>query len=180
VSWRLGRIQPSKHTDGFAACASADLRKAEAGADTARQTVVENGDILINGELNRLKRGNLSTAAASLFERHQRLRMDSLERNGSEAQSHTLLDLFWTVYSKFRAVLEGQRIVSEVVGRIAMASLRLPLLSMASEAYLSRYSRRARTVRAVKFSVPFLPKILYGQCKERYARVLACAISYRC
>jgi len=127
VSQHLGRIQANNDTDHWMTFASADLRKAEAGADTARQTVVENGDILINGELNRLKRGSLSTAAASLFERHQRLRMDSLERNGSEAQSHTLLDLFWTVYSKFRAVLEGQRVVSEVVGRIAMASLRSPL-----------------------------------------------------
>jgi exocyst complex component 4 len=64
----------------------------------------------------------MSSAAASVFARHQRLRMDSLERNGTETQSYTLLDLFWTVYSKFRAVLEGHRVVSEVVSRIAMVS----------------------------------------------------------
>jgi len=101
----------------------AELRKAEAGSETAPQNIAEEGDILINGELNKLKRASLTAMAASVFTRHQRLRMDSLERGGSETHSYTLLDLFWTIYSKFRAVLEGQRVVSEVVSRIAMVSL---------------------------------------------------------
>lgn len=86
------------------------------------QNNFDDGDVLINGQLNKLKRASMTAMAASVFTRHQRLRMDSLERGGSEIHTFTLLDLFWTVYSKFRAVLEGQRVVSEVVSRIAMVS----------------------------------------------------------
>lgn len=50
------------------------------------------------------------------------LRVTTLEGDDSQAQTHSLLDLFWTIYSKFRAVLEGQRVISEVVSRIGMTS----------------------------------------------------------
>ena len=52
-----------------------------------------------------------------------RLRNDALDQSDSADQAETLLDLFWTVYSKLRAVVEGHRVVSEIVGRIGMVSV---------------------------------------------------------
>lgn len=116
---------------------------------------MEEGDVLINGELNKLKRASMTATAANAYSRHQRLRMDSLERGGSEPQSFTLLDLFWTVYSKFRAVLEGQRVVSEVVSRIAMVSLlryscvKLALTRSSNLPQTSSYSSKRQAFTAI-------------------------------
>lgn len=50
------------------------------------------------------------------------LRLAGLERSAKTVDQETLRDLFWTVYSKFDAVLQGLRVVSEVANRIGSVS----------------------------------------------------------
>ncbi len=47
-----------------------------------------------------------------------------LESAGSLTDAETLRDLFWTVYAKLHAVIEGHRVVFEVVNRISSVSWR--------------------------------------------------------
>lgn len=62
-----------------------------------------------------------------------RLRNELLDQSDSGDQAETLLDLFWTVYSKLRAVVEGHRVVSEIVGRIGMVGRQRKSSSRADE-----------------------------------------------
>jgi exocyst complex component 4 len=49
--------------------------------------------------------------------------MHSLNSNNMDENAETLRDLFWTMYSKLDAVLQGLRVVWEVSGRIGGVSL---------------------------------------------------------
>jgi exocyst complex component 4 len=50
------------------------------------------------------------------------LRLASLESSAKEVDQETLRDLFWTLYSKLDAVLQGLRVVYEVANRIGSVS----------------------------------------------------------
>lgn len=47
------------------------------------------------------------------------LLLSGLETAGTPSEAETLRDLFWTVFSKLNAVIEGHRVVFEVVNRIS-------------------------------------------------------------
>lgn len=51
------------------------------------------------------------------------LRLTALEKTVKEKNKEVLKDLFWTLYSKLDAVVQGLRVVSEVANRIAMVNL---------------------------------------------------------
>jgi Exocyst complex component Sec8 C-terminal len=53
------------------------------------------------------------------------LRLTSLESSVKEADQETLRDMFWTLYSKLDAVLQGLRVVYEVANRIGSVSCNL-------------------------------------------------------
>ncbi len=48
------------------------------------------------------------------------LRVAALETAGNQIQVETLRDLFWTVFSKLRAVLESHRLLYEVTTRLSL------------------------------------------------------------
>lgn len=52
------------------------------------------------------------------------LRLSASETNTLASSVETLRDLFWTLYSKMDAVLQGFRVAYEVAGRIAEVRLR--------------------------------------------------------
>ena len=56
------------------------------------------------------------------------LRLASLESSSKQADHETLKDFFWTLYSKFDAVLQGLRVIYEVANRIGSVSLDLDFL----------------------------------------------------
>jgi exocyst complex component 4 len=47
------------------------------------------------------------------------MRLSGLETAGSPMEAETLRDLFWTVYAKLHAVVEGHRVVYEIINRIS-------------------------------------------------------------
>jgi exocyst complex component 4 len=57
------------------------------------------------------------------------LRLTVLEQIVKEKNKEILRDLFWTLFSKLDAVVQGLRVVSEVANRIASVCLRLPKYS---------------------------------------------------
>ncbi|KAJ9123257.1 hypothetical protein QFC22_001453 [Naganishia vaughanmartiniae] len=98
-----------------------DMRQADLQS-MRMQTIIEGS--------NRTSAAPASTSTTSTLQRigkPARLRNESLDQTDSAEQAETLLDLFWTVYSKLRAVVEGHRVVGEIVGRIGMVkSLQRP------------------------------------------------------
>ena len=50
------------------------------------------------------------------------LRLAALESSAKESDQETLRDLFWTLYSKLDAVLQGFRVTYEVANRIGRVS----------------------------------------------------------
>ncbi|KAJ9101966.1 hypothetical protein QFC20_005115 [Naganishia adeliensis] len=78
-----------------------------------------------------------------------RLRNELLDQSDSGDQAETLLDLFWTVYSKLRAVVEGHRVVSEIVGRIGMRpgqSSSQPVIAIPMEEVIKPMQKEVRTL----------------------------------
>ncbi|KAI5455480.1 exocyst subunit, variant 2 [Naganishia albida] len=78
-----------------------------------------------------------------------RLRSELLDQSDSGDQAETLLDLFWTVYSKLRAVVEGHRVVSEIVGRIGMRpgqSGSQPVMAIPMEEVIKPMQKEVRTL----------------------------------
>lgn len=57
------------------------------------------------------------------------LRLPSLESSVKELDQETLRDMFWTLYSKLDAVLQGLRVVYEVANRIGSVSCSLCALN---------------------------------------------------
>lgn len=64
---------------------------------------------------------SLSLSHAST-QRSSLLRLTVTETTELEANVETLRDLFWTLFSKLDAVLQGFRVMYEVAGRIAEVS----------------------------------------------------------
>lgn len=94
-----------------------DMRQADLQS-MRLQTIIEGS--------SRTSASPASTSTSNTLQRigkPARLRNESLDQTDSADQAETLLDLFWTVYSKLRAVVEGHRVVGEIVGRIGMVRL---------------------------------------------------------
>ncbi|KAF8632974.1 hypothetical protein AX15_001571 [Amanita polypyramis BW_CC] len=72
--------------------------------------------VLANGEaLNGLGYGALTSQP---FLNSSSLRLAALESSAKQADHEILRDLFWTLYSKLDAVIQGFRVVSEVANRV--------------------------------------------------------------
>ncbi len=68
----------------------------------------------------RARRTSVSTTSGpAAFDANETIRLSGLETAGGPAERETLLDFFWTLYSKLYAVVEGHRVVYEVVTRMA-------------------------------------------------------------
>ena len=52
------------------------------------------------------------------MQRSSLLRLSAIETSELESSVETLRDLFWTLFSKLDAVLQGFRVAFEVAGRI--------------------------------------------------------------
>ncbi|VDB99571.1 unnamed protein product [Peniophora sp. CBMAI 1063] len=97
--------------------ASTNLSSSISGAVTqphttyvfASQTGIGTSSELPGGGLGRAKGQGFATS---------RLRLTALESSSKQVDHEILRDLFWTVYSKLDAVLQGLRVVSEVANRI--------------------------------------------------------------
>jgi exocyst complex component 4 len=81
-----------------------------------------------NGTGTAAAAGSSSASTYVYIERRQRelaslLRLTALEASAKETDRETLQDLFWTLYSKLSAVLQGFRVTYEVSDRIGKVSV---------------------------------------------------------
>ena len=110
------------------ALVEATLNEVEERAEFGRRTSMFAGGftrseqiyVLSNGEsLSELDHGTLNTRP--LLDSSY-LRLAALESSARQADHEILRDLFWTLYSKLDAVVQGFRVVSEVANRVGSVS----------------------------------------------------------
>jgi exocyst complex component 4 len=93
------------------------------------------------------------------------LRSVALESSSKQADHEILRDLFWTLYSKLYAVVQGLRVISEVSNRIGSVGPPSPLLQACAEQTCRGESSRIRQVpnpdrcsRLQRYGCPSMPK----------------------
>lgn len=110
------------------ALVEATLNEVEERAEFGRRTSMFAGGfarseqiyVLSNGEpVSELDHGTLNTRP--LLD-SSCLRLAALESSTKQADHEILRDLFWTLYSKLEAVVQGFRVVSEVANRVGSVS----------------------------------------------------------
>lgn len=97
--------------------ASTNLGSVLSGAVTQPHTAYVFASQTGIGTSSEIPGGGLGRAKGQGFATF-RLRLTALESSSKHVDHEILRDLFWTVYSKLDAVLQGLRVVSEVANRI--------------------------------------------------------------